>query len=383
MKASLSIAAEFRSRIARGDLRAGEPLPVESELMDELGVSKGVVREALRILETEGLVEVRRGLGGGPRVRHPSISQAAQAIGVYLQIGDVLVTDVWETRDRIIAGAVERLAQQRGGPNLGLFEASVARLSALVGDLLAYYPQLLDAGEKAVLAAGSATEHVIVVSLRQIIAAELDAATKAVDDVGQAVAAEVNITQVWDQTLAHIRAGRHRAARRRVSGSSGHRADRAVGADERRHRRRHHQHPEALTLEGFRRPRSMGHTTENGRRPRLRGFSVVCCALLYRGARQRMGAGLVCRLSLSYGRTASRRWGAWHGPRVRSRRRGAGSLLDEIAPAQGMRRGRERARCQVGSGQGRAGRARDRAYESVRSSRTPAGVRPPLLTTAT
>ena len=212
MKASLSIAADFRGRIARGDLRAGEPLPVESELMDELGVSKGVVREALRILETEGLVEVRRGLGGGPRVRHPSISQAAQAIGVYLQIGDVLVTDVWETRDRVIAGAVERLARQRRRLDLVGLEASVARLESVIGDLDAFYPQLLDAGEKAVLAAGSATEHVIVLSLRHIIAAELEEATRAVVDVDEAVAVEATITAAWTKALGHIRAGRVRAA---------------------------------------------------------------------------------------------------------------------------------------------------------------------------
>ena len=83
-KAAFVIAAEFRERIAKGELRAGDPLPVESELMDELGVSKGVVRETLRILETEGLVEVRRGLGGGPRVRHPSISEASKGVGIYL-----------------------------------------------------------------------------------------------------------------------------------------------------------------------------------------------------------------------------------------------------------------------------------------------------------
>ncbi len=214
MKASLSIAAEFRSRIARGDFRAGEPLPVESDLMDELGVSKGVVREALRILETEGLVEVRRGLGGGPRVRHPSISQAAQAIGIYLQIGDVHVTDVWETRDRVIAGAVERLARERGGTDLAPLEASVARLAAVVGDLDAYYPQLVDAGEKAVLAAGSVTEHVIVLSLRHIIAAELEAATRAVVDIEPAVAAETTVTAAWNKAMVHIRAGRPQAARR-------------------------------------------------------------------------------------------------------------------------------------------------------------------------
>jgi DNA-binding FadR family transcriptional regulator len=214
MKASLAIAADFRRRIATGELRAGQPLPVESELMEELGVSKGVVREALRILETEGLVEVRRGLGGGPRVRHPSISEAAKSMGVYLQIGDVLVSDVWETRDRIIGGAVERVAASRGPRDLSDLEAGVTELTSAVGDLDLYYLKLLEVGEKAVLAAGSATEYVIVLSLRHIIGAELDVATKAVVNRQEAVAVEGRFAADWAELLRHIRAHHPAAARR-------------------------------------------------------------------------------------------------------------------------------------------------------------------------
>ena len=104
MKASLAIAAHFRARIARGELPAGRALPVERELMENFGVSKGVVREALRILETEGLVEVRRGTGGGPRVRHPLISEATVGMGVYLQIGDVLI----DWRDPVLLVEVQQ-----------------------------------------------------------------------------------------------------------------------------------------------------------------------------------------------------------------------------------------------------------------------------------
>jgi DNA-binding FadR family transcriptional regulator len=214
MKAALTIAAEFRERIARGELRAGEALPVESELMDALGVSKGVVRGALRILETEGLVEVRRGLGGGPRVRHPSISEAAMGMGVYLQIGDVLVMDVWVARDRIIVGAVERLALDRTERDVATLQASVEQLTALIGDFDAYYPQLLDVGETVVRLAGNATEHVLVVALRHIIAAELEAATRAIVDVGQALAVENEVARAWTEASRHVKAGRVRAARR-------------------------------------------------------------------------------------------------------------------------------------------------------------------------
>jgi GntR family transcriptional regulator, transcriptional repressor for pyruvate dehydrogenase complex len=214
LKASLAIAADIRARIAKGELRAGEPLPVERELMDDFGVSKGVAREALRILETEGLIEVRRGLGGGPRVRHPSISEAAMGMGVYLQIGDVLVIDVWEARDRIIAGALERLATRGHEGDVAALDQSVQELTALVGDFDAYYVQLLNVGETAVRLAGNATDHVLVVALRYVISAELEMATRALVDVDAALAVEDRIARSWRDVSRNVRLGRGGAARR-------------------------------------------------------------------------------------------------------------------------------------------------------------------------
>lgn len=211
-KASLTIAADFRSRIAAGELAEGQLLPVESALVDELGVSKAVVREALRILETEGLVEVRRGLGGGPRVRHPSVTEVAKGMGVYLQIGDVLVTDVWETRDRIVGAAVERLAAADEAAHETL-DGDVRRLTDAVGRFEEFWPRLMAVGEGAVLAAGSATEHLIVLSLRHIIAAELAAATRSITDVDEAVGVEEEIARSWCDVGRHVRGRRPRAAR--------------------------------------------------------------------------------------------------------------------------------------------------------------------------
>jgi GntR family transcriptional regulator, transcriptional repressor for pyruvate dehydrogenase complex len=213
VKTAHLIAAEFRERIARGDLVDGESLPVESELIERFGVSKGIVREALRILETEGLVEVRRGLGGGPRVRHPSISQAAMGMGVYLQIGDVFVDDVWQARDRIIAAAVERLASERDGHDVTDLELAVATLQDTYGEVDGYYSFLLDVGELAVAAAGNRTEHVLVTALRQILAVELETATQAVVDVERAIAIAKETAVAWNEAMRNIRFGHARAAR--------------------------------------------------------------------------------------------------------------------------------------------------------------------------
>jgi DNA-binding FadR family transcriptional regulator len=216
VKASITIASAIRARIARGDLLPGDPLPVEDELTGEFGCSRPVVREALRILEAEGLVEVRRGLGGGPRVRHLSISDAAKAMGVYLQIGDVPVLDVWNARDRIIASAIERLAAE-GGVALAPLEAAVDAMAASVGDLQGFNRHSLDVGEVAVGLAGTKTEHVLVAALRHIVEVEITEATARVDDhpqgVEYAVAAQRQIADAWRLAVRNVRAGRPRAAR--------------------------------------------------------------------------------------------------------------------------------------------------------------------------
>lgn len=215
----MTIAAELRRRIARGDFRPGDALPSENELTAELGYSKPTVREALRILENEGLIKVNRGLRGGPEVRRLSIDKVAQPIGVFLQISDVPVVDVWASRDRIIAAAVERLAKTPE-LDLGPLSEQVDSLVGAVGDVSSFYLHMISTAEAAVELAGSATDHVVVVALRHVIEVELAAATAASSDAAAAVAAEQTVAEAWQKCLGHIRAGRGRAARAAFEGQA-------------------------------------------------------------------------------------------------------------------------------------------------------------------
>jgi DNA-binding FadR family transcriptional regulator len=78
------IAAQLRERILSGQL-AGAALPTQEALMASFGVSAPSLREALRILEVEGLITVRRGKLGGADVHRPDGASVAHAIGLTLQ----------------------------------------------------------------------------------------------------------------------------------------------------------------------------------------------------------------------------------------------------------------------------------------------------------
>jgi DNA-binding FadR family transcriptional regulator len=88
-----SVAAQLRDRILASDDNE-DRLPTQDQLVEEFGVSYPSIREAIRILETEGLVTVRRGNVGGAEVHRPDESSAAYALGLALQGARVPLADL-------------------------------------------------------------------------------------------------------------------------------------------------------------------------------------------------------------------------------------------------------------------------------------------------
>ena len=89
-----SIADALRDRILASHDGAEYHLPTQDQLVKEFGVSYPSVREAIRILETEGLVTVRRGNVGGAEIHRPDESSAAYHLGLALQGGRVTLGDL-------------------------------------------------------------------------------------------------------------------------------------------------------------------------------------------------------------------------------------------------------------------------------------------------
>ncbi len=107
------VAGQIRRTIATGELVEGDALPPEATLMEQFSISRPTLREAFRILESEGLVAVRRGARGGARVQVPSIDAAARYAAVVLQHRECTVSDLLEVRALVEAPAAGWLARRR------------------------------------------------------------------------------------------------------------------------------------------------------------------------------------------------------------------------------------------------------------------------------
>lgn len=92
------VAAKLRKRIITGDLHDGDEIPPEPELLAEFGVSRPSIRDAFRILETEGLIRIRRGRFGGATVLRPNAESAAYHLGLVMQADGTTMADLAAAR---------------------------------------------------------------------------------------------------------------------------------------------------------------------------------------------------------------------------------------------------------------------------------------------
>ena len=95
---SEAIVDQIKTLIRTNRLRPGDRLPSERELCERMGVSRVTVREALRILEAGGLVEIRVGARGGAFVTTPSSERLGAGLADLINLAPVTAVEVTEAR---------------------------------------------------------------------------------------------------------------------------------------------------------------------------------------------------------------------------------------------------------------------------------------------
>jgi GntR family transcriptional repressor for pyruvate dehydrogenase complex len=129
VSAAQQIADQIRGGILSGDLLPGDRLPSEVELAEEYGVSRGTVRETMKMLAAAQLVRPARGAAGGTFVRHPDPDVLAATMGetlaLWFSTGDTTLAEVDTARAWIEEGCVRLASEVRTDEDVAAIRRAV------------------------------------------------------------------------------------------------------------------------------------------------------------------------------------------------------------------------------------------------------------------
>ncbi|SPF81779.1 FadR/GntR family transcriptional regulator [Pseudoprimorskyibacter insulae] len=155
------VADEIKQWVVERDLKKGDKLPNESAMIAQFGVSKGTVREALRILEAQGLIATKTGPGGGSIVGEVTVERARALLGNYFYFQDLSVADLYQMRKALEPELAASLAGRLTEDQLSELEDLAKRFDHAARDIeeekqqhvasLAFHARLADFAENKLL----------------------------------------------------------------------------------------------------------------------------------------------------------------------------------------------------------------------------------------
>ncbi|HEY7753346.1 MAG TPA: GntR family transcriptional regulator [Steroidobacteraceae bacterium] len=130
--AYLRVSEEIRGRILRRELSEGQALPTETELARQFEVNRSTVREALRKLESNGLIGRRRG-GKRLYVTRPTREAIVGGLSQAFTLHRARVVDVWEALQAVQPGIAAAAAERRSAASLARLEEIARRFASRQG----------------------------------------------------------------------------------------------------------------------------------------------------------------------------------------------------------------------------------------------------------
>ncbi len=125
----MQVADAIKGWVVEQGLQAGDRLPGEAELIERFGMAKGTIREAMRILEAQGLITTRTGPGGGSFVHEVSRQRARALLGNYFYFQHLTIADIYQLRRVLEPELAASLAGKLSDSLLQELEANIARYS--------------------------------------------------------------------------------------------------------------------------------------------------------------------------------------------------------------------------------------------------------------
>jgi GntR family transcriptional repressor for pyruvate dehydrogenase complex len=121
------ICERIREQLALGVLKPGDKLPAERDLAQQLGVSRNVLREALRSLEMAGVLRLHKGVKGGAFIQEGDTSRMNVVMRDMLSLGTISVRELSEARVQILDVVVRLACANARQADLDAIEANIER----------------------------------------------------------------------------------------------------------------------------------------------------------------------------------------------------------------------------------------------------------------
>lgn len=212
-KASDVLANELRERILTGEFPEGTALPPERELVTQTQMSRTTVREALRILEVQGLVRIKTGRAGGAFVQRPDKDSVASSVSLLIRGQQVRLADLLETREAIEPFCARLAARNRTDADLARLDAANTAIADSSGTLA----QFLRANVDWHVGVATASHNELLTGMMTALSHAIYAATKNEDFVDAEVRRTTvrahrsitNAIRAQDPDAAVRRMGRH------------------------------------------------------------------------------------------------------------------------------------------------------------------------------
>ena len=122
-----NVVTQIEEAILDGRLKTGDTLPSERQLKELFSISRGTLREALRVLEQKGLIEIKPGVGGGSVVRDVNADQISESLGLLIRSQNVSLNHLAEFREDVEGIVAARAAARRRKKDIAGLKALLAK----------------------------------------------------------------------------------------------------------------------------------------------------------------------------------------------------------------------------------------------------------------
>jgi GntR family transcriptional repressor for pyruvate dehydrogenase complex len=152
--------------IKQRSLNIGDKLPSERQLCEIIGVSRPILREALKALQVMNIIDIRQGAGAYIKSLEPE--DVVEHLDIVFHLDSSLYRDLYEARRVLEASIASMAAEKISGSELDLIEENISRAAENIEDEQAFFERDLELHEMIMKAAGNRVIPVFMQSINKL-----------------------------------------------------------------------------------------------------------------------------------------------------------------------------------------------------------------------